>query len=219
MLQKIKILNKIIDGGIVAVIRAESEDQALKAAEACLKGGISAIEVTFTVPSADKVISALIKEYKSDVLTVGAGTVLDAETSRIAILSGAQYVVTPYLNIDAIRTCNRYQIPIMSGAMSVRDVAEALEAGTDIVKLFPGEFLGPSFIKSIRGPIPYAPLMPTGGVSLDNVTDWFKAGVDAVGVGGSLTSGIKTGDYKSVTEIGKKFVEKIQEFKKGHNVE
>lgn len=213
MIKKIATLNKILDLGIVAVVRADNCETAEKIADACLEGGIKAIEVTFTVPGANEVISALVKKYGSDVLTVGAGSVLDPETARIAILSGAEYVVTPALNIDAVKMCNRYQVPIMAGAMTVKEIIEAMEAGVDIIKLFPGETLGPSFIKAVRGPIPYASLMPTGGVSVDNVTDWLKAGAVAVGVGGSLTAGAKTGDYKSITEIAKKFVQKINEFK------
>lgn len=175
MIRKFEILNKILDSGIVAIIRTENSAKAERAADACLEAGIHVIEVTYTVPFAHEVINSLAKKYSSDVLTIGAGTVLDPETARNAILSGAQYIVTPSLNTDTVRLCNRYQIPTMAGAMSVKEVLEVLEAGADIVKIFPGETMGPSFIKAVRGPVPYAPLMPTGGVSIENVIDWFKS--------------------------------------------
>jgi len=212
MINKIAVLNRILKDRIVAIVRAENPEEARKIADACLEGGIHSIEITFTVPHADKVIETLSGEYDRDTLLVGAGTVLDSETARIAILSGAQYIVTPSLNIGTVKLCNRYQIPIMAGAMTVKDIIEAMECGTDIVKIFPGESLGPTFLKAVRGPLPYAPLMPTGGVNLDNVTEWFKAGAVAVGVGGSLTAGAKSGDFKSITETAKKFVEKIKIF-------
>jgi 2-dehydro-3-deoxyphosphogluconate aldolase / (4S)-4-hydroxy-2-oxoglutarate aldolase len=195
MMQKLYVLKQITDVGLVAVVRAETADQALRIAEAVLAGGCPAIEVTFTVPGAHRVIEALASAYKSSELVLGAGTVLDPETARIAILSGATYVVSPSLNLDTVRLCNRYQVPVMPGAMTIREVIEAMEAGADIIKLFPGEAFGPGIIKSIKGPLPQAPLMPTGGVDVNNVGEWIKAGAVAVGVGGSLTGGARTGDH------------------------
>lgn len=209
-MNKLMILNRIIKGRIVAIVRANTPENARKIVDACLEGGIHSIEVTFTVPHADKVIEVLSKEYEKETLLIGAGTVLDSETTRIAILSGAQYIVTPSLNAEVVKLCNRYQIPAMAGAMTVKEIIEVMECGADIVKIFPGESLGPDFLKAVRGPLPYAPLMPTGGVNLDNVNEWFKAGAVAVGIGGSLTAGARTGDYKSVTEMAKKFIEKIE---------
>jgi 2-dehydro-3-deoxyphosphogluconate aldolase / (4S)-4-hydroxy-2-oxoglutarate aldolase len=211
MIPKLKVLEKIMASGLVAVVRAESSEQAIKIADACLKGGVAAIEITFTVPGAVDVIKDLARTYKSGELIIGAGTVLDPETARTAILAGAEYVVSPCLNIETIKLCNRYQIPVMPGAMTIKEVVEAMEAGADIVKVFPGEAFGPSFIKAVKGPLPQAPLMPTGGVSLDNVGEWIKAGCVAVGVGGNLTAGAKTGDYESITRIGKQFIEKISQ--------
>jgi 2-dehydro-3-deoxyphosphogluconate aldolase/(4S)-4-hydroxy-2-oxoglutarate aldolase len=144
-------------------------------------------------------------------MILGAGTVMDPETARIAILSGAQYVVSPYLNIDTVKLCNRYRIPVMPGAMTIKEVVEGMEAGADIIKIFPGELFGPRIIKAIKGPLPQAQLMPTGGVDLDNVQEWIKAGAAAVGAGSSLTSGAKTGDYASITRKAKEFVAKIKE--------
>lgn len=209
-MDKQKVITKICETGIVAVVRADSEDQAKRIADACLEGGISAIEMTFTVPKAHKIIEALCDEYKNGEMIVGAGTVLDAETARIAILSGAQYVVSPYLDVNTIKCCNRYAIPCMPGVMTVKEMIEAMECGADIIKLFPGDAFGPKMVKALHGPVPQAKIMPTGGVSLDNVEQWFKNGVVAVGAGGCLTAGAKTGDYKLITETAKQFVEKIK---------
>jgi 2-dehydro-3-deoxyphosphogluconate aldolase/(4S)-4-hydroxy-2-oxoglutarate aldolase len=209
-LEKEKVITKICDGGLVAVIRAETSEQAKKITEACIAGGVTAIELTFTVPGAHEIISELAKLYSPEEILLGAGTVLDPETARIAILSGAQYVVSPCLNINTVKLCNRYRIPIMPGAMTIKEVVEGMEAGADIIKIFPGELFGPTFVKAIRGPLPQARIMPTGGVSVDNVGEWIKAGCVAVGVGGNITAGAKTGDYQSITDKAKQFVEAIR---------
>jgi 2-dehydro-3-deoxyphosphogluconate aldolase / (4S)-4-hydroxy-2-oxoglutarate aldolase len=213
-MDKSQIIKKICDCGVVAVVRAESEEQAVKIAEACVEAGIAGIEITFTVPGAVDVIKKLSEVYTGDEILVGAGTVLDTETARAAILAGAKYVVSPCLNKEVVTLCNRYQVPCMPGAMTIKEVVECLEAGADIVKIFPGELFGPAIIKAIKGPIPQAKLMPTGGVSLENVDQWIKAGCVAVGVGGNLTAGAKKGDYKSISDIGKQFVEKVKEARK-----
>src|ERR1051325_2627624 len=211
MIPKFDILRRICEAGLVAVVRADSSERARRIADAVLAGGCPAVEMTFTVPRAHRVIEELAAAYKPSELILGAGTVLDPETARIAILSGASYVVSPSLNVETVRLCNRYQVPVMPGAMTVREVIEAMEAGADVVKLFPGEAFGPAIIKAIRGPLPQAPLMPTGGVDLSNVADWIRAGAVAVGVGGSLTAGAKTGDFESVKKTARAFVEKIRE--------
>ena len=210
-MSKEAILARIKQSGLVAVVRAESSEQAAKITEACIEGGVAAIEITFTVPGAADVIGSLVRKYSaSGKIIIGAGTVLDPETARTAILAGAQYVVSPCLNWDLVKLCNRYQIACMPGAMTIKEVVECMEAGEDVVKIFPGELFGPKIIKAIKGPIPYAPMMPTGGVSLENVEEWIKAGAVAVGVGGSLIAGAKKGDYASITAIAKQFIEKIQ---------
>jgi 2-dehydro-3-deoxyphosphogluconate aldolase/(4S)-4-hydroxy-2-oxoglutarate aldolase len=207
---KIEVLRTITASGLVAVIRAESQDHAERIAEACALGGVAAIEITFTVPGASGVIEHLAKKSTGQIL-LGAGTVLDPETARIAILAGAHFVVGPALNPETARLCNRYQVPYMPGAGTIREVIEAMECGADIVKIFPGEILGPAFVKAVKGPLPQASLMPTGGVTLDNVADWINAGAVAVGVGGNLTAGAKTGDFASITQLARQFVEKIKE--------
>ncbi len=205
------VLTKIADSGVVAVVRAENGEKAKKIADACLEGGVPAIELTFTVPFAHKVIEDLAKEYQNGEMILGAGTVMDPETARIAILSGAQYVVSPYFNAETVRLCNRYRVPCMPGAMTIKEVVEAMESGADIVKVFPGEAFGPKILKAIKGPVPQAKMMPTGGVDVNNVADWIKAGAVAVGAGSSLTGGAKTGDYKAITALAKEFIEKVKE--------
>ncbi len=210
MSKKAEIIKKITDSGLVVVVRADNSDQAKKITEACLKGGAAAIEITYTVPGATKVIEDLVKDYSQEII-IGAGTVLDSETARIAILAGAQYVVSPYLSRETLKLCNRYQIPCMPGVMTIEGVVEAMELGADILKVFPGEAFGPKIIKAIKGPLPQANMMPTGGVSIDNVSEWIKAGAVAVGAGGSLIAGAKNGDYASITKLAAEFVQKIKE--------
>lgn len=210
-MDKEKVITRITDVGIVAVVRAENADVAKRITDACIEGGVAAIELTFTVPMAHKVIEEIANSYSPNDIILGAGTVMDSETARIAILSGAQYIVSPYFNIDTVKTCNRYRVPCMPGAMTIKEVVEAMEAGADIIKIFPGEAFGPKIIKAVNGPIPYAKLMPTGGVDVNNVGEWIKAGAVAVGAGGALTAGAKTGDYASITRLGKQFIENIKE--------
>ena len=210
-MDKEQIIAKIRDCGLVAVVRAETSEQAIKIAEACAAAGVAGIEITFTVPGAAEVIKACAQKFNNGEIIIGAGTVMDPETARAAILAGAQYIVSPYLSKETVQLCNRYRVPVMPGAMTIREAVECMEAGADIVKIFPGELFGPAIIKSIRGPIPYAKLMPTGGVSLDNVADWIKAGAVAVGVGGNLIGPAKTGDYEAITRIAKEYIAKIKE--------
>ena len=171
---------------------------------------MAALEITFTVPGAAGAIEHLAKEFSSKIL-LGAGTVLDPKTARIAILAGAHFVVSPALNPETARLCNRYQVPYMPGAGTIREIVECMEYGAEIIKVFPGETLGPAFIKAVKGPLPQAQLMPTGGVSVENVGEWIKAGAVAIGAGGNLTAGAKSGDYASITRMARVFVEKIRE--------
>jgi len=211
LLPKINIMQKVISAGVVAVIRADSPEKAAKTSEACLEGGVSAVEVTFTTPRADKAIETLKKDFSGSSLILGAGTVLDSQTARIAILAGAEFIVSPAFDLETAKLCNRYQIPYFPGCMTINEIITAMEAGADIVKLFPGNTLGPEFVKAVKGPLPQANIMPTGGVSLNNVHVWIEKGCVAVGVGSELTAGAKTGDYLKVTETAKQFVEKIRE--------
>ena len=172
---------------------------------------MAGIELTYTVPGVTNIIRTVAEEYKGNPnFVIGAGTVLDSETARDAILAGAQYVVSPCFNAEMVKLCNRYRIAVMPGAMTVKEAVEVMESGADIIKIFPGELYGPKIIKAIMGPLPQARMMPTGGVSVDNVGEWIKAGAVAVGAGSSLTGGAKTGDYALITETAKRFIEAIQ---------
>lgn len=188
MRTKEQVLQAIEDSGMVAVVRGETSEQAMEIVEKCIAGGIQAVELTFTVPFAHRVIEDLARKYGGQII-LGAGTVLDSETARIAILSGAEFVVSPHFNAEVVKLCNRYRKAVMQGILTVSEAVTAMEAGTDVLKLFPGELFGPAFIKAIKGPLPYARVMPTGGVNVDNVADWIKAGAVAVGAGSSLMKG------------------------------
>lgn len=209
MVRKESIIERVIDCGVVAVVRAENSEEALKIAEACVEGGIAGIELTFTVPGAEQVIRDLAERYKDGEIIIGAGTVLDPETARTAILAGAQFIVSPGLNLETIKLCNRYRVAVMPGVATTTEALAAMEAGADILKAFPGNVLGTGFIKSLLGPLPHAVMMPTGGVDIDNVADWIAAGAVAVGTGSSLTKGAKTGDYDAVAQAAKDFVKAV----------
>ncbi len=211
MMKKINILTKIAECGVVAVVRADSKEEAVNISEACVEGGIQGIEVTFTVQGADEVIKELANHYQdNNNVVIGAGTVLDAATARIAILAGAQFVVSPAFDQETATLCNLYQVPYMPGCMTLTEMKRALEAGVDIVKLFPGSAFGPEFVKAVKAPLPQINIMPTGGVDLDNVEQWIKNGCVAVGVGGNLVAPAKTGEYNKITEYAKQYVEKVQ---------
>ncbi len=188
MRTKEQVLLSIKDSGMVAVVRGETSDKAIEIVEKCIEGGIKAIELTFTVPYAHRVIEDISRKY-GDSIILGAGTVLDSETARIALLSGAEFIVSPHFNPEVTRLCNRYRKASMAGILTITEAVEAMEAGVDILKLFPGDLFGPAFIKDIRGPLPYAQIMPTGGVSAENAGDWIRAGAVAVGAGSSLMKG------------------------------
>lgn len=209
-MKRIETIRKMVDCGVVAVIRAESKEQGARIVEAVKNGGIKALEITMTVPGAVDIIKEISEVYKNDDVIIGAGTVLDPETARACILAGAKYIVSPSLNIETVKLCNRYRIPVMPGIMTVKEAMEALEYGVEILKLFPGNAFGPSIISAFKGPIPQGNFMPTGGVTLENVKDWIKAGAVAVGTGGDLTKGAKTGDYALVEETARRFVDEVK---------
>lgn len=214
MLKKVTILEKIVESGIVAVIRGESPQKAAKTAEAVIKGGVKGIELTFTVPQIDKVIAELSDKYHDSEVAVGAGTVLDATSARIAILAGAEFIVSPSFNIEVAKICNLYQIPYVPGCMTVTEVQTALSYGVDIIKLFPGSVTGSKMINAIHGPLPDVNIMPTGGVSLDNMEDWFKAGAIVVGTGSNLTGAADQDDFETVTTMAEKYTSKLTELRR-----
>ena len=215
-MDKLETLSKIKDCGLVAVVRAKDENEAERITEACIEGGVAAIELTFTVPKAHRLIEHMADRYAgSGDIIIGAGTVLDSETARIAILSGAQYVVSPHLDESILRLCARYRIACMPGVFTPTEAVKALENGADILKIFPGDIATPKFIKALHGPLPQAQMMPSGGVSLENAAEWIKAGAVALGAGGSLTGTAKDGDFSAITEKAKRFNKIINESRKG----
>ena len=212
-MDKLEVIKKLGEEKLVAVIRAESKEQGFKIIDAVRAGGIKFLEITLTVPGAIDIIKELVDKYKGEEVYIGAGTVLDPETARLAILAGATYVVSPYFSEEVVKLCNRYRVPCLPGVQTIKEIVSALECGVDVVKVFPGDAYHPGIIKSFKGPIPQGNYMPTGGVSLSNIGEWLSAGAYAVGTGSSLTAGAKTGDYQAVTEEAKKFVAEVKKFK------
>ena len=207
---KLRVLSRIVESGLIAVIRSGNSEEAIRIAEACAEGDATVLEITFTVPGAADIVRRLSERYAGSSLIVGAGTVLDPETARLAILAGGQFVVSPAMNPETAKLCNRYQIPYLPGAGTVREIIEAMESGADIIKVFPGETTGPAFVKAVKAALPQAALMPTGGVSLENVRSWIKAGCVAVGVGGNITHSAADGDFKSISDTTRRFLEEIR---------
>lgn len=205
-MQKTSTLLAIEKAGIVAVVRGKSKEEAYQTAVACIKGGIKAIELTFTTPQVDKIISQLHCEYSDDSeVVVGAGTVLDVITARIAILAGAKFVVGPSFDREVAFLCNEYEVPYMPGCMTTTEIQTAMRYGSEIVKIFPGSVVSPDFVKAVKAPLPQANIMPTGGVDLDNMHEWFDAGVTVVGAGSNLTAAATKGDFVTVTKKAKAY--------------
>ncbi|QKS72498.1 bifunctional 2-keto-4-hydroxyglutarate aldolase/2-keto-3-deoxy-6-phosphogluconate aldolase [Paenalkalicoccus suaedae] len=207
-MQMLTILNEMAAHKLAVVVRGNTVDEAEQTAAACYRGGIRVLEVTFTVPGADEVMKRLVKSY--DDAMVGAGTVLDAETARTAILAGAQFIVSPGFDEATAKLCNRYHIPYLPGCMTITEMLTATEYGAQIVKLFPGQQFSPEFIRNVKGPLPHMNIMPTGGINLDNMNEWIDAGAVMVGVGGEITKGAKTADFDAVEAEAAKFVQKLR---------
>lgn len=213
MTKKQTILTRLKDNYLFAVIRGKSADEATRISEAVYEGGIKNIEVTFTTPQADESIRDLARKFDGTDMVVGAGTVMDAITARIAIIAGAEFIVSPNMVPEISTVCNTYGIPYLPGCGTVTEVANALATGVEVVKVFPGGILGPAFIKNVHGPIPHVEMMPSGGVSLENMDQWIDNGAWAVGIGSALTKDLKTQGYSSVTEQAQAFVQKYNEVK------
>ncbi|MES4902004.1 MULTISPECIES: bifunctional 4-hydroxy-2-oxoglutarate aldolase/2-dehydro-3-deoxy-phosphogluconate aldolase [unclassified Streptomyces] len=212
MVTKFKDLESITHTGALLIVRLDSAQEALAVSEAAIEGGIRALEITLSVPGALDVISKLSDRYAAHGVVVGAGTVLDEHAAHTCVSAGARLLVSPNLNPAMIATANRYQAVTVSGAFSPSEIVDTMQAGADIVKLFPAEFLGPQYVRTVRAPLPQAPLMPTGGVTPDNVKDWFDAGVVAVGVGSFVTKAARPdGDYRRVTEAASSILRAIED--------
>jgi 2-dehydro-3-deoxyphosphogluconate aldolase / (4S)-4-hydroxy-2-oxoglutarate aldolase len=200
-------LARILETGIVAVVRFETAEPFVEVARALAHGGVTAIEVTFTVPGALDVIRH-VKEELGDSIVLGAGTVLDQETARAAILAGAEYIVAPTLNHDVIRLCKRYDKAVMPGAFTPTEILSAWESGADVVKVFPADSLGPAYLKALRGPLPQIRLMPTGGVDLSTAESFLKAGACCLGVGSALVEprAVAAGDFARIRDLAAQFI-------------
>lgn len=212
-MDRTQVIKTIEETGLVPVVRAASADEAMRVIDAIKEGGVSVLEITMTVPGAVKVIEEVAARYGAEV-TVGAGTVLDPETARACILAGAQFVVSPSLNLDTIALCRRYSVPVMPGALTPTEVVTAWTAGADFVKIFPcGSVGGASYIKNLKGPLPHIKMIPTGGVSMINAADFIKAGSSAIGVGTDLVDvkAIRAGEAHVVVERAKQFTEIIRQ--------
>jgi 2-dehydro-3-deoxyphosphogluconate aldolase/(4S)-4-hydroxy-2-oxoglutarate aldolase len=216
MMDKYATINYLLDKCIVAVVRADSGgDDLVRVVEAVAAGGVHCIEVTMTTPGALECIETAAKKLAGADALLGVGTVLDAETCRMAILAGAEYVVSPTLSLAAIQMARRYGKPMIAGAYTPSEILTAWEQGSDLVKVFPASIGGPEYIKALKGPLPQVPLVPTGGVELDNIAAFLKAGASALGVGGNLVSKklLAARDFKGLTENAKRFVDAVREAK------
>jgi 2-dehydro-3-deoxyphosphogluconate aldolase/(4S)-4-hydroxy-2-oxoglutarate aldolase len=206
-MNKTDVIKQIRDIGVIPVVRATTSDEAMRAIDAIREGGISVLEITMTVPNAFAVIEQVTTRFGSDAL-VGAGTVLDAENAKSCIASGAQFVVSPALNLETIAYCREQGVVVMPGALTPTEVVQAWNAGADFVKVFPaGAVGGPAYLKSLKAPLPQIELVPTGGVNLKTAADFIKAGAAALGVGADLVQG----ERSAITEKAKQFVEIVRQ--------
>jgi 2-dehydro-3-deoxyphosphogluconate aldolase/(4S)-4-hydroxy-2-oxoglutarate aldolase len=205
-------LNRVLSSQIVAVIRAPSGDVLGDVAEALLAGGVDCMEITFTVPKAHRVLET-VADRLGDKVLLGAGTVLDPETARVALLAGAKFIVAPTVNLRTIELCKRYTALVMPGAFTPTEILTAWEAGADIVKVFPSEITGPAYLKALSAPLPQVRLMPTGGVNLQTAAEFLKAGACALGIGGSLVSAeaIKNRDWAGIESLAKQYLSIVRQ--------
>jgi len=215
MLPRDEALNAIQEDGVLAIIRLDSSAQLLKAAEAIREGGIRAIEFTMTTPGALETLAEASRSMDRTTV-LGAGTVLDAETARAAILAGAKFLVAPGLRTEVITLARRYNVAVFPGAFTPTEILTAWEAGADVVKVFPASVGGPELIKALRGPFPYIKMLPTGGVNLTTVTAFIRAGAVAVAVGGNLVSkdAIQRGEFTQITALAKQYVDLVAQARK-----
>jgi 2-dehydro-3-deoxyphosphogluconate aldolase/(4S)-4-hydroxy-2-oxoglutarate aldolase len=207
-------LRRILDGGVVAVVRSESSESLVKVVEALAEGGVTAAEITFTVPDAVDVIRDARRQV-GDALVLGAGTVLDPETARAALLAGAEYIVAPNINPEVVRLCRRYDKVVMPGALTPTEIVTAWETGADVVKVFPADLGGPPYLKALRGPLPQIRLMPTGGVDLNTAEAFLKAGACCLGIGGSLVEpqAVAARDFSRIQALASQYVAIVRDFR------
>lgn len=207
-------LRQVLESGIVAVVRSPDSNQLVEVARALVDGGVSVIEITMTVPNALDVVRQ-VRQAMGDRVLLGAGTILDPETARAALLAGAEYLVAPTVNLDVIRLCQRYDKLVMPGAFTPTEILTAWEAGADIVKVFPADVVGPAFFKAVRGPLPQVRMMPTGGVDLTTAAKFLEAGACCLGVGGQLVEpkAIAERNFDRIRELARKYVDIVAAFR------
>jgi 2-dehydro-3-deoxyphosphogluconate aldolase/(4S)-4-hydroxy-2-oxoglutarate aldolase len=205
-------LSRVLKSGIVAVIRSTSSEQLVEVARALYEGGVDVLEVTFTVPRALEIIAA-VRNALGDKVLLGAGTVLDPETARAAFLAGAEFLVAPTVNLDVIHLGNRYDKLVMPGAFTPTEILTAWEAGAQVIKVFPADIGGPAYLKTLHGPLPQVRLLPTGGVNLNTIADFLKAGACAVGLGGALVEpkAVQAGDMARIKSLASQYVEIVKQ--------
>lgn len=210
-MDKAQILKRIGDEGVVAVVRLDTVEVARQVAEALLAGGVSTIEITYTCPDPPAIIRGLDEAY-GDKMLLGAGTVMSAEQARAALDAGATFLVSPCIVPEVIEVAAGRGVPVMPGALTPTEVNRAVQLGADVVKIFPGSCFGPKYFKALRGPMPELKLMPTGGVDLDNVSQWMDAGAVALGVGSNLVmkDAIKRGDFKAIEDKARAFIDAVK---------
>lgn len=210
-MDKLKNMNRLIESGLVAVIRKPNKNQINQIAEALINGGVGALEITADTPGVFKMIEDLKNAFGDRVL-VGAGTVLDSETAKRAIEAGSDFIFSPNFDKATVELTNRYGKISIPGVMTPTEIVQAYQAGADILKVFPASGLAPNFIKDLQGPLGHIPMMPTGGVSLDNVEHFIRSGAVAVGVGGTLLDkqAIREEKYDQLTENAKAFCKRIE---------
>jgi len=203
---------RILSSGIVGIIRAPDGSRLVDVAQALLAGGVDVLEVTFTVPKAHRVLEQ-VADALGDKILLGAGTVLDTETCRTAILAGAEFIVSPGTNLDVIRMCRRYSKPVLPGALTPTEVITAWEAGADFVKIFPCDVLGPAHLRALRGPLPHIRMIPTGGVTLETAADFLKAGACALGVGSAMieAKAVAAGDFARIESLARQYAEIVRQ--------
>src|ERR1700722_10716168 len=209
-------LRRVLDCGIVAVVRSPDSQQLVEVVRALADGGVTIVEITMTVPNALDVVRA-VRQALGDRLLLGAGTILDPETARAALLAGAEYLVAPTLNLDVIRLCQRYDKLVMPGAFTPTEILAAWEAGADIVKVFPADVVGPAFFKAIKGPLPQIRVMPTGGIDLTTAAAFLQAGACCLGVGSQLVEpkAVAERNFGRIRELARQYVSIVQQTRKG----
>ena len=210
-MSKERQLQQVLDTGIVAVVRSRDSGLLEDVCRALADGGVTVVEITMTVPDALDVVRAVRRELGERVL-LGAGTILDPETARMALLAGAEYLVSPTVNLDVIRMCQRYDKLVMPGAFTPTEILSAWEAGADIVKVFPADVVGPAFFKALKGPLPQIRVMPTGGVDLNTAADFLTAGACCLGIGSQLVDPklVAAKAFDQLRDLAAKYVEVVR---------